>query len=405
MPRLARLSAILVVLVLTAASVADAQRLGPAEKKRPKLAAGADTNDAAAYLQHGERNLEFAPAEAANAFYWAARIDPSSADALYGRSVALSMRRATTLRNYLHAQNYRQRFAKEMLVIDSLRYRALRLDPLFRPKFYTIAERAFLRYQNREYAALDPQDFEQAVRMYLNDMPSYIRGRIMFANGRLDQALIEYEDAINLYKDIPTFRMERARVFASQGQVAHAINDFTDAVTQIKAREDKPDVNIVFYDNQAIAEYSIATLHARAGNIDSAKAAYGRSAAEDLSFFPAHVGLGLVALNAKDSATAVSELAIAADLATDEPYVHHLYGTVLLATGQAAEAIAPLKKAIELEPLYAAPQLALAQALERTNDAEGAKAAYATFLSLAARRDPARTAATQRLTALGGAVK
>lgn len=405
MPRLSRLSVVLVVLLLTAASAADAQRLGPAEKKRPKLAAGADTNDASAYLQHGERNLEFAPAEAANAFYWAARLDPSSADALYGRSVALSMRRATTLSNYLHPRNYRQRFSKDMLVMDSLRYRALRLDPLFHPKFYTIAERAYLRYENREYAALDPQAFEQAVRMVLNDMPSYIRGRIMYANGRLDQALIEYEDAINVYKDIPTFRMERGRVFATQGQVAHAINDFTDALTQIKARQDKPDVNIVFYDNQAIAEYSIATLHARAGNVDSAKAAYGRSAAEDLSFFPAHVGLGLVALNAKDSATAVSELAIAADLATDEPYVHHLYGSVLLATGQAAEAVAPLKKAIDLEPLYGAPHLALAQALEQTNDVEGAKAAYAKFLSLAARRDPARNAATQRLTALGGTVK
>lgn len=403
MPRFARLAIFVLALVAAAVPALDAQRLGPAEKKRPKLASSADTNDASAYLQHGTRVLEFSPDEAASAFYWAARLDPSSADALYGRSVALAMRKASTLSTYLYPRSYKARTTKEMLVMDSLRYRALRLDPLFYPKFYTIAERAFLRNENREYAAMDPQSFEQDVNLYLSRRASYVRGRVMFANGRLDQALLEYDDAVNRWKDIPTFKMERARVFATQGQVGHALRDFGEAVAQIKAREEKPDVNVIFYDNQAIAEYSVATLHARAGNLDSARAAYGRSAAEDLSFFPAHVGLGLLALNAKDTSTAVSELAIAADLATDEPYVHHLYGSVLLVAGQHAEAVGPLKKAIDLEPLYAAPHLALAQALERSQDVEGAKASYAKFLSLAARRDPARNVATQRLTALGGA--
>lgn len=289
--------------------------------------------------------------------------------------------------------------------MDSLRFRALRLDPLFYPKFYTIAERAYLRNENREYAAMDPQSFEQDVNMYLGRRASYVRGRVMYANGRLDQAILEYDDAINRWKEIPSFRMERARVFATQGQVGRALDDFRDAVAQIKAREDKPDVNVIFYDNQAIAEYSMATLHARAGNLDSARAAYGRSAAEDLSFFPAHIGLGLLALNASDTTTATSELAIAADLAADEPYVHHLYGSVLLMAGQAAEAVAPLRKAIDLEPLYAAPHLSLAQALERTADNEGAKSAYARYLALSARRDPGRGAASQRLTALGGTAK
>lgn len=399
--RLLCLSAGLLVCLVPAV---DAQRLGPPQK-RPKLAAGADTNDASAYIQHGTKELEMAPDEAAAAFYWAARLDPSSADALYGRSVALAMRKATTLMNYLNPRSYKARTTKEMLGIDSLRYRALQLDPLFYPRFYTTMERAYLRAENREYAAVSPQEFNQAVRMVLNESAPYVRGRVMWADGRLDQAIMEYGDAIKRWKDIPTFRMERARVHATKGDLPSAIKDFDDAIAQLKEREEKRDVNIIFYDNRAIAEQSLGVLWARRGDADSAKAAHGRATAEDLSFYPAHVSLGLLALGLKDTATAVSELALAADLATDEPHVHYLHGSVLVSATQYADAIAPLRKSIALEPFYAAPHLALAQALEKTADAPGAKAAYESFLKLAPRRDPGRTLATQRLAALGGATK
>ena len=139
MSRRSRLLLASLALAVSVVPAADAQRLGPPQK-RPKLAASADTNDATAYLALGTRELETAPDEAAAAFYWAARLDPSSADALYGRSVALAMRKATTLSTYLYPRSYKARTAKDMLVMDSLRFRALRLDPLFYPRFYTTAE-------------------------------------------------------------------------------------------------------------------------------------------------------------------------------------------------------------------------------------------------------------------------
>jgi hypothetical protein len=74
---------LLVVALMAAAHVAFAQAKN--EPKRPRLAAGADTNDARAYYDHGLAKIERDPAEAADAFYWATRINPGVADAYYGQ--------------------------------------------------------------------------------------------------------------------------------------------------------------------------------------------------------------------------------------------------------------------------------------------------------------------------------
>lgn len=392
-------------LVFADADTAAAQRLGPAQK-RPKLAAGADTNDAGAYMALGTKVLENAPDEAAAAFYWAARLDPSSADALYGRSIALAMRKPTTLQNYLIPRNMKVRTGKDFLVIDSIYFRALRLDPLFYPRFYTVMQRSLLRHLNRQdFGSYAGHELDAAINDYLERQPHFIRGRVMFANGRLDQALIEFDDAIKQFDDVAGLRMERGRVHSMKSDYPKALQDFTEAVAKLRAKEEGKKDAVIFYDSKAIAEHSIGRLWALSGNVDSARAAYGRAIAEDLSFFPAHMALGMMALALKDTATAVSELGLAAETATDEPYVHLLHGSVLFSAGQFAEAMAPLNKAIELEPVYAEPHYWAGLALERSGDAAGAKAAYERFLKLASRRDQNRNAATQRYTALGGTAK
>lgn len=389
----------LIGLLLFAAPLA-AQRLG-AEERRPKLAADADTNDAAAYLAHGERNIEDAPDVAAAAFYWAARLDPSSAEALYGRRIALLMRKASDLNAYVVATR-RARENKKFLAIDSLHWRALRLDPMLFRKYDHAMSMAYYRFVFKDYlGGMNRREVDIWLQDQLIKEPPTVRAEMMLGMGRLDQALIEYEDAIARYKQSAGLRLDRARIYAMQGQNPKAIAEFRAALGILKAREEKKDY-VVFYDSKALVEHSIGLLQARMGNVDSAKAAFGRAMTEDLAYFPAHLELGRLSLEARDTATAVSELALAADLATDEPFVHHMYGSTLLATGQHAEAVAPLRKAIALEPLYAAPHLALAQALERGGDATGARGEYERFLALASRRDPQRGTATARLQALTG---
>ncbi|HYD51896.1 MAG TPA: hypothetical protein VEA99_04690, partial [Gemmatimonadaceae bacterium] len=62
------------------ASVLPAQSRVPL---RPRLVAGADTNDAASYYAAGITLIERDPKTAADAFYWATRLEPTHADAFY----------------------------------------------------------------------------------------------------------------------------------------------------------------------------------------------------------------------------------------------------------------------------------------------------------------------------------
>jgi len=115
------------------------------------------------------------------------------------------------------------------------------------------------------------------------------------------------------------------------------------------------------------------------------------------------VELARIALAQKDTAAALGALGLAAELATDEPFVHYLQGSTLVDAGQHADAVAPLRKAIEIEPFYAAPQYALGVALEGTGDAAGAREAYTQFVALASRRDARRDLAAKRLEVLAKA--
>ena len=116
---------------------------------------------------------------------------------------------------------------------------------------------------------------------------------------------------------------------------------------------------VVLYDSKAMAEFSIATLLEGAGQQEKAKEAYGRALQEDLAYYPAHMRLGLLALSQGDTAAAVSELAMAAELAATDPFVRYMNGWVLGKAKRPKEAVAELTKATELEPYYALPNLVL----------------------------------------------
>ncbi|HMS03251.1 MAG TPA: tetratricopeptide repeat protein, partial [Gemmatimonadaceae bacterium] len=210
-------------------------------------------------------------------------------------------------------------------------------------------------------------------------------------------------DAIKASKEPGYLRFDKARVYYMQGLVKPALDELVLALDALRKHDDDTKDKVIFYDSKAIAEHGIGMLHLMLGQPDSARSAFGRAMAEDLSYFAAHVELGRLALSEGDSTTATAELGLAAELATDEPWVQYLYGSTLVATGNHADAIAPLRKAIALEPFYAAPHHALAQALQRAGDVAGAKASYGEFLRLASRSDPHRAPAAQALAALEGA--
>lgn len=387
-----------VLVLVSAVSPVDAQR-GAREPRRPRLTAGADTNDANAYLQFGQRTIETNAGAAADAFYWASRLDPSSADAYYGRRTATLMRRASTFKGYMEGVR-RTVFSDEMRANDSLYFHALQLDPFLHARFERILIQQYFRTAIGDGINAGQIDFY--VERQLQAAPPGVQAGYEAASGRFVLALDLYTTALRSERAPTRYYIERARVNALQGLAAEAIVDYQTALQKMRAQDARTDTVVIFYSSKALHEYSIALLHARRNAIDSARAALGRALEEDLAFYPAHVELAQLALRARDTTTAMSEMSIAAELAPASGHAQFQYGDFLVSVGRFADAIPVLRKAIELEPYYANAYRSLGTALDRTGDAAGAREAYGKFLAAAARNHPQRAAVQSRLGALGG---
>jgi tetratricopeptide (TPR) repeat protein len=398
-----RLALVAVVAVLTTAShPVEAQRLGPAPK-RPRAAALADTNDARAYFDFGLAAAANSPGDAANAFYWAARIDPGFGDALYGRRVATLLADEGLLREYMSDGKP----SKAMRQLDSLLLRAVVMNPflyrrldvqLFRTYYHNAISRS-VRMSGGDAPSSGEVDFYLTKMM--SDAGPNMRGWMAYANGDFDGALRLYADAMKRVKEKTGFHLERGRIFGMTGRADSALVELRTALDELRKQDAK---NVVYvYNSKAVIEQSIGKVLEQQDSLDAAREAYGRALQEDLAYWPAHLQLANMAINAKDTATAVSELALATQIAPDEPYVHAIAGGTLGMLGKPAEAVAELKKAAELEPLYALPHLLMAQVHEATKDYGAALTAYDAFLARASQHDGRRELATQRRDALRAA--
>ncbi len=383
-----------IALTMAVTSHASAQRLGRAEN-RPRLDATADTNDAKAYFDYGLKTFENEPHEAAAAFYWAARINPAWGEPLYARRAALLMQDQRLLKQIMTG-NRRALESNEVRRLDSLTFRAL----MFSPFLYRQLDRELFVSYIKEAVSVGGRsnatpELDYAIDTYLRQAGEGMRGWLAYSDGEFGSALSHYANALSSSNDKAGVRLDRARIFAMQSRVDSATAEFNLALEEMR-KKDKKDL-VVFYNSKALAEYSIGVLLEGADDKNGAKEAYGRALTEDLSYYPAHMRLGLMALGAADTANALSELALASQLAPEEPHVRYIHGFVLAATGHYADAAVELKKAVEIEPYYALPHLILAQASEQLGKGKEAAAAYEAFLAHATQYDPQRSFATAHL--------
>ena len=374
--------------VFLVATPLSAQR-GGKPVPRPKLRDVTDTNDAQAYYDAGLQRINNDPDYAADAFYWAARINPGWGDPLYGRRAALLLQKRTLLNAYM-ADNYRSR-GKELSALDSLYARALMLNPFL---YRRLDRQLFINWLtdgDRQAQA----EYAYEINTAIMRAPPATQAWYAYSNGNFPRALELYGRAIEQTRETAGLHIERARILGMRNEVESAVAEFQLALGELRQKEDKK--LVVIYNSKALAEYSIATLLEGAGDAKKARDAYGRALQEDLSYYPAHMRLGLLALTEGDTTAAMSELALASDIATDDAYVHYLNGWVLGKAKHTAEAVTELKKATELEPYYALPNLVLGAQYETLEKGPEAVAAYERFLALASQHDPQRTFASERV--------
>lgn len=379
---------------LPLAAPLDAQRRG-AVPRRPALSAGADTNDARAYMQLAEQKIADRPGEAADAFYWAYQLDPALTGALYGRYTAAMLSNPRRLMNYWNGERRTVR-SPEVLALDSLYFRALTIDPFLYRRYETHMLRTYLRQVVRDEAPGLPETLvEREVNMFLLNAGPWFRAIDAYGRGRFVESLQYYNDALARARSKSLVRAERGRLFAHVGNNESALEEFRLALEEMR-REDEEDL-VFLYESKALMEHGIATLHERMGNRDAAREAYGRALTEDLAFYPAHVRMAMLALAEGDTLTAVSEMDLAAQTGAADPVVHYTYGAMLAQLGRLDEAATHLEHAMQLAPFYPDPHFALGVVRDAQANTEGALQAYRGFLERAARGHRRRAAAEQRV--------
>ena len=387
--------AVAALLLLLAPVLAVAQ--SGKEPRRPRLAAAADTNDPRAYYDFAVDQLGNDPQKAADALYWASRIDPTWADPYFARRVALLLVDPTRFMRYTAGD---RRALQDARAIDSLAYHAKTIDPfvsqrLDRRLFDGLLDELALRVAG---GRVNSGNVKFAMEQAMEKLPPAQRARLAFDDGKLNQALGLYTLAIAHDEKSVSLRIERAHVSFELNDFPAALVDLNGAMDEFRKRDS---VDIIFlYQSKALTLHSIAVVEERLGDIAAAKDALGRALVEDLSYGPAHRELAKLSLATDDTAGALREMDLATQLWPSDASWQFDDAVLLLRAGRTAEARAHLDKSIALDPYFASPRFVSARLLEAADFREEALAAYTQFLTVASRTDPRRTQAEQRMAVL-----
>jgi Tfp pilus assembly protein PilF len=385
----------LLALALTPAIAYGQDRQQP-EPKRPLLPAHSDTNDASTYYNLGLDKIQKEPQVAADAFYWATRLNPLHAEAYYGRRVALLVSDRRLAARYYRGDRSTLRSA-EIQRIDSLYLTALTLNPFL----YEKLDRLIYQAAVDEFVSRQPNADAGALRYAIERMlweggPS-ARAWAAYTEGRFDHALKEYALAIKesraRYKYL--YRSRRGRLLFQLNQPDSALVELTQAVDDLRKRDEKDFVYL--YTSKALFEQTVGLALERLDKPDAAREAYGRALQEDLAYSPAHTRLAYMALDAKDTTTALSEFDLAVQLRPEDAGARYQYGFVLQLAAKLDDAALQLAKAIELNSVYALPRYALARVYETQGKNSAALREYQAFVARSNRQDTRRIDAVDRI--------
>jgi tetratricopeptide (TPR) repeat protein len=360
-----RIVCLLCLSALAAASAfapALAAQKGAKEPKRPKLAAGADTNDAQAYYDYGIRP-EVPWDKTYDAFYWAYQLEPDQPFYLFALYDALWKRQPWEWRReYQEGAEFVMK-SKEAKQLDTLRYEYLIREPF---AHYT----GMCRYP--DWIA----DIER-------ESPA-TAGLIYYSGNCYSRAAAQFGQALaKRPKDIGLLSL-RAQAHYAAAHYDSAVYDLQRLLDSMRVRDQKRLRR--YYESKEMYEYMMGDAYVQLRNLPAAREAYGRALTENLAFYMAHAKLARVALAENDVNTALAELDQAVQLKPDDGVVRQTYGFALLEADRHAEAEAQFRKAIELHPHWALPYFNLALALDRQGKGPEALAEYKAFLARVPRR-------------------
>jgi tetratricopeptide (TPR) repeat protein len=363
----AALLAAVAVLLLPAAPARAQQRGDDDAPGRPRLEAGADTNDWQAYYQYGLSHVRQWPDRATAAFYWATRLAPDRAEPMYARWVATWISRRGMLVEYAQGTNAD---SPEARAVDSLQTLALLRNPFVHQGLERLFESAV-------------NDRKLGVGAWEWDDGPVTQGWVYYTEGKFDKSAAEFAQALKERPERTALHVYRARAFVGVQKFDSAAAELTAALDDMR-RHDRKRL-VYWYDSKAMFEYSLGVLNVIRRDYPAAKAAYGRALEEDLTFYMAHAAIAGLALTQGDTAQAISEYEDALAVNPSDAVVQHDVGVVLMSSGRAADAVDHLRTAVKLAPDFAKARYNLAVALDLTGHGAEAAEQYAAFIARAPR--------------------
>ena len=379
------LALVLAAVLATSLGAQQSQAVWPSldgkEPKRPRLEAGADTNDAGAYRAFAmERNTSWK--KSFDAYYWGRRLDPSNSIYLLDLRQAVYWGQSPEWRReYALGAEFATK-SKESRLIDSLDNTLFYREP-------------FAHYTSLS-CTVD------------RDWLDYIEGELFLTalhyheQGCYTQAAQWYTKVLAKSPRALGSRMNLVRVLYYTGQYGTALAQIDTALAQIRERDTKRTYR--FYSSKEQLETMRGEIFEAQQDFNGAKKAYGKALEENMAYWPAHVRLARLASMQEEHAEALQEYDQAVQLAAQEPTVHFDYGVALLKAEKAAEAEREFRRAIELEPYYSLAYFNLALALDNQGKRDDAVATYRDYLTRAPRRHGKMvTMAKQRLAVLAPA--
>jgi len=404
-------TALLSVALLLAPAISAQQVVAP--PTRPHLDAGVDTNDARAYYQYGVRMIESKPDESSRAFYWAAKLDPSSGEALYAmRTAALMKLSSNDLYDYYDYSAKKRK--PEYLALDSLLYRAYTINPfLYRSLDRNLMHRILEADVKNEHPDVDAAELNLAILNYMHDArhtawASYSQGRFPEALDAYAKELKDLDRTKNKRNkrehedDASEIHAERARIFYLVGNTDSSLTEMTAAMAGLRERDAKE--TVILYESKAMYDQSLGMIHERAKHPDLAREAYAHALEEDLSYFSAHTRMAGLQLAQGDTTSALTEMDLAIQLQPNDPALRYDYAVALIQARRDADAVTQLMKSIAVDPFYPAPRLLLARIADAEQYTEDAVREYTEYVALAPKSDPQVDAARTRLSALQATV-
>lgn len=404
--RLLFLSLLLIALTACVPALGEWDPLA-VEPQRPTLPADLDPNDAHALYAYGSLVLEGSPRRAAEFFHWASRLDPTWADPLYARRLALLMSDRAIFSEYMQASPKLLR-SPGMQKVDSLYRHALMLNPFLQQRHYfTAVKQALARSVEQEIRRANPGapihsgEIESYIERTLRNGDPETAAWVAHSEGRFGAAQENYRRALRRSKERAYLHAGLARVLVLAGRFGEARDEMMLALKEMRETDEKKLVRV--YESKALYEHSIGLIMEQLGDQTGAREAYGRALQEDLSYYPSHLRLGELALSAGDTTAALAEFELAVQIRGDDAGVRYKYADLLQRAGRSEAAESEARLAIEAEPLFALPYLVLADAAQAQGKGGEAATHYGAFLERASRTAEQRPYAEGRLSALGGA--